>query len=332
VTHLRACRIDEARPLLDLAAQIAGEHDLDAAKYRIDAQRAYCLLVRGEWNRAEQMLRAQLTSPGDPGVNAVNPLAFLGRILARRGDPEAAGLIGRAWQLASDSGEGQKTAVAAMSRLEWLWLTGQHLEVVEFGTQCLDLAVRIRHRLLRAQTLRHLRRAGRPVVAFAGCPPPYAAGIAGHHVEAAARWQRAGDPYEQALELTECRDRDAVTRGLELLDRLGADAAVARRRLRLGEQGWRGLPRGRQQSTRTHPAQLTRRQAQVLDLVAEGLTNAEIAKKLVLSERTVDNHVSAVLRALGVASRRDAAARARRPGDSQPIHGRNRGGSAAGAG
>jgi DNA-binding NarL/FixJ family response regulator len=46
---------------------------------------------------------------------------------------------------------------------------------------------------------------------------------------------------------------------------------------------------------------------QILQLLAGGLTNAEIAARLVLSVRTVDHHVSAVLQKLGVATRKEAA-------------------------
>jgi DNA-binding NarL/FixJ family response regulator len=48
----------------------------------------------------------------------------------------------------------------------------------------------------------------------------------------------------------------------------------------------------------------------VLALLATGLTNAEIADRLVVSTRTVDHHVSAILTRLEVGSRRDAARRA----------------------
>jgi DNA-binding NarL/FixJ family response regulator len=76
----------------------------------------------------------------------------------------------------------------------------------------------------------------------------------------------------------------------------------------------RGLPRGPRASTRDNPAGLTAREVEVLGLVGEGLRNADIAARLFLSEKTVGHHVSAILRKLGVRSRGEASAEARRRG------------------
>ncbi len=76
----------------------------------------------------------------------------------------------------------------------------------------------------------------------------------------------------------------------------------------LRELGVAAVPRGPAAATRTNPAGLTERQVEILRLLASGMTNAEIAARLVVSVRTVDHHVSAVLQKLGVATRREAAA------------------------
>jgi DNA-binding NarL/FixJ family response regulator len=62
------------------------------------------------------------------------------------------------------------------------------------------------------------------------------------------------------------------------------------------------VPRGPHPSTRENPASLTHRELEVLDLLAEGLRNAEIAERLFITERTVHHHVSAILRKLGVSN------------------------------
>jgi DNA-binding NarL/FixJ family response regulator len=61
-------------------------------------------------------------------------------------------------------------------------------------------------------------------------------------------------------------------------------------------------------TTRSNPYGLTDRQLDILRRLARGHTNAQIAAELVLSVRTVDHHVSAVLSKLGVTSRSEAAA------------------------
>jgi len=72
------------------------------------------------------------------------------------------------------------------------------------------------------------------------------------------------------------------------------------------------VPRGPRPTTAAHVAGLTARQAEILAMVGAGMSNAEIAERLVVSVRTVDHHVSAVLAKLGVTNRRQAAEMAER--------------------
>jgi DNA-binding NarL/FixJ family response regulator len=55
------------------------------------------------------------------------------------------------------------------------------------------------------------------------------------------------------------------------------------------------------------PVALTRREREVATLVSRGLTNRQVAKELYLSERTIENHISKILRNLDLASRTEIA-------------------------
>jgi DNA-binding NarL/FixJ family response regulator len=60
--------------------------------------------------------------------------------------------------------------------------------------------------------------------------------------------------------------------------------------------------------------ELTARELEVLSLIARGLRNREIAARLVISERTVGNHISNIFSKLQVADRAQAIVRARQAG------------------
>ena len=121
-------------------------------------------------------------------------------------------------------------------------------------------------------------------------------------------------PYERALAQWDDGSSDALLAALPLLDELGARAVAALVRGRLREQGASGVPRGSSPATRANPAGLTGRQLDVLGLLVDGLSNAEIAARLVISRRTADHHVSAILGKLDARSRGEAVAAARRLG------------------
>jgi DNA-binding NarL/FixJ family response regulator len=62
----------------------------------------------------------------------------------------------------------------------------------------------------------------------------------------------------------------------------------------------------RGQQAQPHPAGLTKREVEVLRLVAEGLSDARIAEELVISPRTVNAHITSIYSKLGVKSRATA--------------------------
>jgi DNA-binding CsgD family transcriptional regulator/tetratricopeptide (TPR) repeat protein len=304
-------RWDELTVCLADGLAFATEWGLVLHTYLMEVGRCLLLMRRGDWMDAEHGLRAALGHEG-MGLRRVLSTASLGRLLARRGDPEAERLLTDAWQQASDGYSIFLLAFTGLAYAEWGWLTGQPDRVAEVQQAW---APHAEHATvitpLWAELLRYAARAGLPAEPFDGCPEPWAAGLRGDWRTAADAWERLGDPYERALELAESGEVEPTLTALRILDDLGACAAAALIRRRLKGLGVARVPRGLSSSTRANPAGLTDRQLDVLMLLADGLTNAEIAARLVLSVRTVEHHVAAILTKLGVPSRREAAAVAR---------------------
>ncbi|MDD7937190.1 AAA family ATPase [Actinomycetospora lutea] len=305
-------RFDECRRHLDEAIAYAEELETwflatswQAVGYRLQA-------VHGDWDGAIAGLRGIAGTRGEPERGSLRyALPALARLLVRRGDDDAPGHRAWARDLAARVDCYDIWWTSGLLEIETAWLTGRHADADAALARLGELTARPGRELDRGELARWQRRLGREVAVPAGARAVHAAGLRGDWAAAAAAWEADGVPYDQALELLDSGVPEPTLRALRILDGLGARATARLARQRLRALGVSHIPRGPYAATRANPAGLSDRQVEVLLLLAENLTNAEIAARLVISEKTADHHVSAILGKLDVRTRREAAARAR---------------------
>jgi DNA-binding CsgD family transcriptional regulator len=306
----RLGRYPEMVRFLDEGAEYGRELDYATHDRGREAYRYRLMALQGRWDEAERGLRGIAGDVEDAGVLGRFTLPVLARLAVRRGHEDAVDLLAAARANAERADNLQALVASAVAELEHGWLTGRAEPARRAALALLPRTEARGRERERGELLRWLARTGHPAEAFDGCPEEFAAGLRGDWRAAAAAWERIGAPYERAVELADSGEVDPTLEALAVLDGLGARPAAALVRRRLRELGVRQVPRGPQPATRSNPAGLTPRQVEILRLLVGGSTNAEIAAALVLSVRTVDHHVSAVLQKLGVAGRREAAAAA----------------------
>lgn len=237
----------------------------------------------------------------------------LGTIQARRGRNEARSAILAMWSLVKP-GEGATvvdTAAAALA--EYLWLSGEdNPALVAQLEDVLTDGIALGTPWPSGAFAFWMWKLGLLDTAPDGTADFYGWIIKGEYQKSAEFWRERGIPYEEGLALMHGDEAEQIE-AIRIFDDLGATATAGRVRRALMDRGVR-VPRGRSRATRDHAAGLTARQAEILELLAEGLTNTEIADELFVSHRTVENHVSAVLMKLDVPTREAAVEAARDQG------------------
>jgi ATP/maltotriose-dependent transcriptional regulator MalT len=302
-------RLDQANELLGRSIPLTVERDLPICRVWQIGQRGRLKLIEGDWDNALADADSVLQSPSAP-LARTWPHLVRALVEMRRGGDAAADLD-EAWQLAQRLAEPLRLLPAAAAIVERSWLTGVPDDRLDECRRLLADAPKAGLEWTRGELACRLRRIDADVTAD-DVAEPYQLELAGRHAEAAAKWEKLGAPFEQALALLDTGRADARRTGLDLLDRLGADAVAAWFRQDLRNKGVTNVPARRRGTTRANAAGLTTREIEVLGLLGHGLTNAELAKRLFISAKTVDHHVSAILAKLGVANRSEAVQAARR--------------------
>ncbi len=303
----------------DEAIEYLIERDVDLGLYRrrLESALAEVALERGRWQEATELATALLGERRTADLIRLKALTVLGRLRARRGDADPWSLLDEALALSGPQGEREQLCALKAGRVEAAWLEGNTVlaRAEAEGARALALDVgRLADPWWRGELAFWAWRGGALDQLPEEAAEPYALHFEGRYRAAASAWEAIGCPYQQALALADSEDEEDLRRALEIFQSLGARPAASLVVERLRAIGVRTIPRGPRPRTQLNPAGLTSRELEVLALLGQGLRNVDIAERLVVSPKTVDHHVSAILRKLGVPNRVAAAEEAVRLG------------------
>jgi DNA-binding CsgD family transcriptional regulator/tetratricopeptide (TPR) repeat protein len=303
---VRSREYDAGAEVLHRGIEFCIEEDLETWRIYMSVWLARERFERGRWDEAVDLATAVIEREGVAPVTLVGALVVIGRVRARRGDPEVWSVLDRALRVALGTGELQRLAPTVAARAEATWLAGDSGHVDDEVLSTLALARQRGEQWATGELALAVHRAGRSP-GVVGCAEPFRLHIEGRLEAAAAAWDALGCPYEAADCRGDSDDPDVVAASLRELTALGAMARARQVADRLRSLG-RPVPRGANSRTRTNVSGLTDREVEVALLLADGSTDKEIADQLVISRKTAGHHVSHVLTKLGARNRSEAAA------------------------
>ena len=300
----RVGRHADALPYYEEGIGWCRDRDLDSWVVYMSAWHAKTYLELGDWDKAMKLAQFVLGFPGGAVISRIPSLGVAGVIHARRGDDATAmKLLDEGRDLAAQTGEFQRIAPIAAARAEAAWLRGDRAGAVAEASHSFGLSEDRHEPWARGALAFWMWCGGAIEVPPPGIAEPYSLLIDGHALEAERAFAGAGRPYEAALAAAESDDPAAIQRAMETFEQLGAARLPERYRQKLRSLGVRG-PRP---STKANPSGLTAREVEILELVDQGLRNADIAGRLFVSPKTVDHHISSILGKLGARTRGEAA-------------------------
>jgi predicted ATPase/DNA-binding CsgD family transcriptional regulator len=260
----------------------------------------------GLWDESVDLANLVLKQKNVPAGNTIMPLNVLAVIRMRRNDPGALKLINEALKLALNMGEMEKIVSIVAAMVEYFWLQNKLGDVVDELDSVYLKVIKTNNPWAIGEIAYWLWKADRLFEIPKIIAKPYLLQIQGKWKEASNVWGELHCPYEQALALSE-GDVDAMKKSIEIFEKLGASATVQLIKQNMRNSGIKSIPKGPRQSTKENFGGLTTRQLEVLKLVANGMSNLQIADNLYISAKTVDHHISAIFSKLNLHSRIEAA-------------------------
>ena len=304
-------RLESAEAYIEATSAFCATHDLGYFHSSTTGAAALVALHRGAWEDALARANDVLTQPAMPSAGRILPLITVGLIRARVGEQSGGPLLDEA-MTGAESEDLFRLGVVWAARAEAAWLAGDDDTAGREAQTALAAATEHADPWLVGHLRRWVHLAGAPIddAPTLDTITPYRLEVSGEWQAAAAEWTRLGCPYDAAIAQLG-GDISAVEAALETFRALGARAAARRAHQRLAHL--RGVdPDTRRKDTIADPFGLTQRERDVLELLAAGHRDAEIADALFISPKTANRHVGSILAKLGVRNRTQAAAYAHR--------------------
>jgi DNA-binding CsgD family transcriptional regulator len=299
----------DARRFIEHGLAYSRSRSLTRSRVCLEARMADLATIEARYDEAGATLDFLLALPSISATTRIDALVTLGLVRARRGDPGVWEVIDEANVLAERFGEADRIDNVRRAEVEAAFLESDHGRARDVAAASLGPAIAADDHGA-DELVWWANRLGIVADQPGFAREPFRRAAAGDHVGAGEQLAELGWRYHAALAFHDAGDTDSLRRALEILHEIGARPLARIVTRRLQESGAQFIARGPRPSTLANEAGLTARELEILELVSGNRSNREIAAELVVSVRTVEHHVSAVLAKLGASCRSDAVARA----------------------
>jgi len=290
------------------------EHDIDTWTHYMLGRLAQLRLEQGRLGDAKTIAQGIVDNPKLTLLMRLPALQVLARAHMRLNTEDAPKFMQAALQDALATDELQNIVPARLTLIEAAWLSGDYAS----GQMHLDTLLALedgdRHpwdigeRSIWQQ--RYATEQGSKIDVLSKkipLPSPYALEMSGEHLLAANQWQQLGLPHAAALSLLAATNQAYMVQCASLLTELGAQAGLKCLLQRAKKYDWDisllSLRGPYKTKASQHPLGLTKKEQQVLALLATGANNRDISLRLSRSPRTVEHHITSILTKLNATNR-----------------------------
>ena len=301
-------RLNLAEDVIERGIAFDTEHDLDSWTFYLLGRKAQLRLEQARLREVEDICRSVIGIQGQTLLMKLPARIMLARAQVRLGDEDAGRTLEKAHKDALATGEVQYAIPVLLGILELAWLSGSASQAREASSALDRIGAQRFSRWTGAEYAFWKQLLCLPGGRHVGVgETAFGPALSGEFEASGTQFARLGADYFANICFSLCDSPRTVSAGLAALHRQEAKAPVARLTELLEQRGLKrgdiSLPRGPYRASRENPFGLTAKEMIVLEHLAQGLSNAEIADEMSRSQRTVEHHVSAILQKLGVENR-----------------------------